>query len=49
MFKKNSEMFGILEIALFNKISLSWEDKRMEVFFEKIMNLSSPGVSEIGL
>ena len=26
-------MFGILEIALFNKISLSWQDKRMEVFF----------------
>ena len=35
MFKKDSETFGILEIALFNKISLSWQDKRMEVFFFK--------------
>ena len=31
--RKNSETFGILEIALFNKISLSWQDKRMKVFF----------------
>ena len=30
--RKNSETFGILEIALFNKISLSWQDKRVNVF-----------------
>ena len=30
--RKNSETFGILEIAFFNKISLSWQDKRMKVF-----------------
>ena len=30
--RKNSETFGILEIALFNKISLSWQDKRMNDF-----------------
>ena len=30
--RKNSETFGFLEIAFFNKISLSWKDKRMKVF-----------------
>ena len=30
--RPNSETFGILEIAFFNKISLSWQDKRMKVF-----------------
>ena len=30
--RKNSETFGFLEIAFFNKISLSWQDKRMKVF-----------------
>ena len=30
--RKNSETFGILEIALFNKISLSWQDKRVNDF-----------------
>ena len=30
--RKNSETFGFLEIAFFNKISLSWQDKRMIVF-----------------
>ena len=30
--RKNSETFGILEGALFNKISLSWQDKRVNVF-----------------
>ena len=29
--RKNSETFGILEIAFFNKISFSWEDKRVKV------------------
>ena len=29
--RKNSETFGILEIAFFNKISLSWQDKRVNV------------------
>ena len=29
--RKNSETFGILEIALFNKISLSWQDKSKRV------------------
>ena len=45
MFKKNLETFGILEIALFNKIPLSWQDERMEVFLNN--EFSSPGVSEI--
>ena len=31
--RKNSETFGFLEIAFFNKISLSWQDKRMIVFW----------------
>ena len=30
--RPNSETFGFLEIAFFNKISLSWQDKRMKVF-----------------
>ena len=30
--RKNSETFGFLQIAFFNKISLSWEDKRVKVF-----------------
>ena len=30
--RKNSEMFGILEIAFLNKISLSWQDKTVNVF-----------------
>ena len=29
--RKNSETLGFLEIAFFNKISLSWEDKMMKV------------------
>ena len=30
--RKNSETFGIREITLFNKISSSWQDKRVNVF-----------------